>query len=299
MLKITKYLTPCNFTKMTNKKIEYLVIHYVGAVSSAKNNAVYYHSKRAASAHYFVDETTIYQVVEDTDRAWHCGGGLQGSTGTHPYFRICTNANSIGIEMCLDKVMHISDKTIDNVADLVQYLMKKYDIPVKNVITHFQVTGKLCPAMYVDPDKWDELKKILVGAKVATPVKIIVKSPIVATTPKLSNPTKKWVKSLQVTLNKLGYKDSDGKKLTEDGLVGARTKSACKSLEEGDRNALVGLMQERLNELGFNAGTVDNDFGDKGVKAVIQMKKVFMGAKNPTGVLGNLSWDVLLGTYKS
>jgi len=274
MLKITKYLTPCNFTKMTNKKIEYLVIHYVGAVSSAKNNAVYYHSKRAASANYFVDETTIYQVVEDTDRAWHCGGGLQGATGTHPFYKICTNANSIGIEMCLDRIMHISDKTIENVADLVQMLMNKYDIPVTKVITHHLVTSKLCPAMYVDEDKWDELKKILVGAKVPTPVKIITKSPIVA--PTKTSTLNTWTKRLQKAIH-----------VDIDGMAGRLTLSKCPQLQYGDKGEVVKLLQEKLRI------TIDSDFGNKTKSAVkVYQKKNGLVAD---GVFGEASWRKLLG----
>ena len=33
--------------------------------------------------------------------------------------------------------------------------MQKYDIPVEKVIRHFDVTGKLCPAYWVDSKKWD------------------------------------------------------------------------------------------------------------------------------------------------
>lgn len=72
-MKITDYLTTRNYTKGHNRKIQYIVIHFVGAVSTAKNNAIYFRSTyRGASAHYFVDEKDIYRVVKDTDTAWHC-----------------------------------------------------------------------------------------------------------------------------------------------------------------------------------------------------------------------------------
>lgn len=88
---------------MQNKKNTYIVIHYVGAVSTAKNNVDYYASKNLdASAHYFVDEKSIWQSVEDFNKAWHCGGGLQGNGG-HTFYQKCTNSNSIGIEMCVKK----------------------------------------------------------------------------------------------------------------------------------------------------------------------------------------------------
>ena len=69
-----KYLfTKRNFTKMSNKQNEYIVIHFVGAVSSAYNNAKYFEKEyRGASAHFFVDEIETYQVVREKDVAWHC-----------------------------------------------------------------------------------------------------------------------------------------------------------------------------------------------------------------------------------
>lgn len=36
--------------------------------------------------------------------------------------------------------------------------MKKYNIPIENVIRHFDVTGKSCPAYYVDNTAWEALK---------------------------------------------------------------------------------------------------------------------------------------------
>lgn len=114
----------------------------------------------------------------------------------------------------------------------------------------------------------------------------------------LTKPSKDWIKRLQVTLNKLNYRDENGNKLVEDGLAGKLTKSACPSFKKGIRNELVGLAQERLLELGFDPNGIDNSFGGGMEKAVIKMKKKVMGAKNPTGILGTKSWDVLLGRYQ-
>ena len=92
-MNIIKELTQSNFSKSNNRKIEYIVMHYVGAVSSAKNNADYFkNTYRGASAHYFIDDNDIYQVVEDKDISWHCG--------SNKYYCDARNTNSIGIEMC-------------------------------------------------------------------------------------------------------------------------------------------------------------------------------------------------------
>lgn len=161
MVQIIKKLTPYNLTKMLNKKNEYIVIHYVGSQSSAKNNADYFANNRLeSSAHYFVDSDSIYQSVEDNNVAWHCGGGLQGFSGAKFYGK-CKNANSIGIEMCCftdgTGRWFFTEATIKNTVDLVKSLIKKYNIPIGNVIRHYDVTGKSCPAPMVENKKmWDD-----------------------------------------------------------------------------------------------------------------------------------------------
>ena len=65
MIELKKKLTLYNFEKMSSKVNRYIVVHYVGGESSAKNNADYfYNNKLSSSAHYFVDENEIWQVVD-------------------------------------------------------------------------------------------------------------------------------------------------------------------------------------------------------------------------------------------
>ena len=177
-MNIQKKITPYNFTANSNKLNYYIVIHYVGAVSTAKNNVDYYaREKLQASAHYFVDENSIWQSVEDYNNAWHCGGGLQGSGG-HSFYQKCKNSNSIGIEMCVKKTAggewYFENETIENTVELVKYLMKKYNIPVDRVIRHYDVTGKICPAPYIDETKWAEFKNKLIEVKELTEINDIV-----------------------------------------------------------------------------------------------------------------------------
>lgn len=167
MVEIKRKITPYNFSILvSNKKNQYIVVHYVGAVSTAKNNADYYASKKlGASAHYYVDEKEIWQGVEDENVSWHCGGGLQGING-HTFHGKCTNSNSIGIEMCVKKDVrgnwYFEENTVKNTVDLIKMLMAKHKIPIDRVIRHYDVTGKICPAPLVDEAKWSEFKnKIL------------------------------------------------------------------------------------------------------------------------------------------
>ncbi len=176
-MEIKRKISPYNFSVVSGRKIKYIVIHYVGAVSTAENNASYYaNNKLSASAHYFADENEIWQSVEEYNSAWHCGGGLQGANG-HTYYGICKNSNSIGIEMCCKKKngkWYFEQETVENTVKLTKHLMKKYNIPIENVIRHFDVTGKNCPEPYVDESKWKEFKKKLMGIKELTSANDIV-----------------------------------------------------------------------------------------------------------------------------
>lgn len=148
-------------------KYGYVVIHWVGAASSAKNNAAYFAGGyRGASAHFFVDDDEIWQSVKTKYWAsWHCGGPLQGPKG-HKYYGLCKNDNSIGIELCCKKDasgnLYISDKTIKRAGKLVKWLMDYYNIPEARVIRHFDVTGKDCPHGYTTVATWNKMKEKLV-----------------------------------------------------------------------------------------------------------------------------------------
>lgn len=166
---INKLLTKINLTKTNNVgRIKYIVIHYVGALGGAEANCKYYASKYiGASAHYFVGHSgEIWQCVEDKDTAWHCGAKKY----KHPE---CRNANSIGVEMCVRKGSnwYFEDATVNSTVELVKDLMKKYNIPVENVIRHYDVTGKTCPEPYVrDVAAWNKFKDRLVDKPAAKPV---------------------------------------------------------------------------------------------------------------------------------
>ena len=159
-MKINRLISAYNNESRQGWSVNYIVIHYVGAVSTAHDNARYFAGgDRQASAHYFVDEESIWQSVEESRAAWHCGGPLQG-TGGHSFFGYCTNLNSIGIEMCVVKKggkYIIKTGTVDNTAWLVQKLMKKYGVPKNHVIRHFDVTGKECPDAYPEYAPTDHL----------------------------------------------------------------------------------------------------------------------------------------------
>lgn len=162
MLPIQKKISP--FNHYNGNSIQYLVIHDVGTPSTAKNNADYFFGgNRGASAHYFVDDNEIWQVVEDSNGAWHVGDG-NGQYGI-------ANTNSIGIEMCLPSGT-VSAKTEQNTIELAKYLMNKYNIPLNRVVRHYDASRKNCPAQFNLDGKWtrwNQFKQKLGGQAVTAP----------------------------------------------------------------------------------------------------------------------------------
>ena len=150
-------------------QIRYLVYHYTGNDGDmAANNAKYFQNNIVkASAHYFVDDTTVWRSVPDLKVAWSVGGSKYANadkTGGGTMYGMITNTNSISIEMCdtiRNGVYQASEATLANAAALGRALMEKYGIPIENVYRHFDVTGKHCPSYLVNAQKWAEFKKRL------------------------------------------------------------------------------------------------------------------------------------------
>lgn len=135
--------------------VDWIVVHYTSNLGdTAKNNVDYFNRealKDPASAHYFVDETDVWNSVPIYRIAYHCGA----KTYKHPR---CRNTNSIGVEICmLDKHAVIRMDAIRHAAELVRWLMAKYSIDRDHVIRHYDVTGKYCPGPMVDdPALWEQ-----------------------------------------------------------------------------------------------------------------------------------------------
>lgn len=168
-MEIKKNLTTQNYNAGVAGRIKYIVIHYTANNGdTALGNTNYFKSYRGASAHYFVDENNIYQSIEDKNIAWHCGANTY-------YHKECRNHNSIGIELC----SYINSKgkydfkagTVRNAVWLVKQLMKKYNVPIENIVRHYDVTHKVCPEPYVrDTKAWADFKAQLTSNSVVKEV---------------------------------------------------------------------------------------------------------------------------------
>ena len=245
-----KYANKNNYgAKRSTSNIKYIVIHYTANDGDTdEGNANYFASRIIkASAHYFVDDDSVTQSVPDNYVAWSVGGTKYSNcktTGGGKYYTKCTNSNSISIELCdtkKDGKIYPTKKTIDNAIELTRKLMKQYNIPSTNVIRHFDVTGKTCPAYWCGTSEKNQLWKTefhnklsnssSTSSNLSSPTSQKVNKPTIAK-PTLKNGSKgTQVKYLQQDLNYLGFKGTDGKQLTIDGVIGNNVIYALKQFQ--------------------------------------------------------------------
>lgn len=273
--------------KRNTGNIKYLVFHYTGNDGdSDESNGKHFHNHIVkASAHYFVDDDSVTQSVPDNYIAYSVGGKCQSSH--HPLYKVCTNSNSISIEMCdcfKNGVVEITDKTIENAIELGKVLMKKYNISIDHVIRHYDVNGKACPNCngLLNNANWNAFKSRLTGA----PVTNNAPNPKPSETPPKPSSYDQWVADLQEELNR-----QYNMGLVVDGLKGPKTLAACPLVRKGARGNITRLIQRRLNSVGFHLST-DGIFGSSTYNAV----NVFQKNRGlyQDGKVGKKTWDWLL-----
>lgn len=258
---INRKISLINYSDLNrkNENIRFIILHYVGAVSTAKNNAEYFYDKyRGASAHYFVDDKEIWQVVEDNDASW--------AIGADKYYTDARNSNSISVEMCCyymkNENINVAKEVEEKAVELVKMLMKKYNIDVDHVIRHYDATRKNCPAPFVkDEERWENFKK-----------KLQEQSTEETEEKEKYTDYEKRVRNWQDTMN-LDYNSN----LAIDGSFGP----ACReqALEHylyykipTIKNEHVRLVQRNLNRLGYTVD-VDGSYGPIMENTIKQFQK--------------------------
>ena len=301
MVSITKNITTVNRTKGVNTK-KYIVIHYTGnKTDGALANANYFKSvNRGASAHYFVDKTSIYQCVEDNDAAWAVGVNY----GKNNLFNTVKNRNSISIEMCSNGGK-IANETYKNTVELTRYLMKKYGIPASHVVRHWDVCSKTCPgwngwgANGCDASIWNQFKKDIANGTVSTPT--VVNSGSTSNTSTSSSSVLKVgnrgaaVQDVQKKLVALGYNvGSTG----ADGIFGNATKNAVIKFQGSvgiSKDGIVGSVTlAKLNEAYNNRNKGQSVTSTTSYTGKDYVRKAQVHISNFTGTA--ISSDGIIGT---
>ena len=134
----------------TKRIIKYIVIHETDNFEKgvgAFNHAEYLkrNNQSATSWHYTVDDKEIYHHVPDDEIAHHAGDDEGNEYG-------------IGIELCVNSDGDF-EKTFDNAAKLVAYLLKAYHLSIDHLKTHHDFSGKDCPHSILQKNRLTEFKK--------------------------------------------------------------------------------------------------------------------------------------------
>lgn len=149
-----EYLTPNPYSRPQKRlrRINGIVIHYTANPgASAENNRSYFEGlattkETSASSHYIIGlEGEIIQCIPLTEIS---------------YASNSRNFDTVSIECCHpDKTGKFNEKTYASLVSLTAALCKEFRLNEKDIIRHYDVTGKLCPLYFVKhEDAWEKFK---------------------------------------------------------------------------------------------------------------------------------------------
>lgn len=143
---IIKQTIPSSNYDKSRKPITHIVIHWiVGNLASA--DATFKNPARNASAHYGIEDSTIFQWVNEAHTAYHAGN--------YAY-----NQKSIGIEHSAAPDRPASEATYQTSGKLIAEIAKRYSIPLDraHIVGHKEVSATQCPGT-MDIDKLISIAK--------------------------------------------------------------------------------------------------------------------------------------------
>lgn len=154
-MKIIQRPSPNFNDRAPGKPLDMIIIHYTDMEGAEDALEKLCSPESKVSAHYLISkEGDIYQMVNDSQRAWHAGvSQWDGETDI--------NSRSIGIE--LDYPGHTNglcpypDEQIHSLIALCKTLQEKYIIPTNRILGHEDVA----PGRKQDPGPyfpWDKIK---------------------------------------------------------------------------------------------------------------------------------------------
>ena len=133
--------------------MELIVLHYTAMASAEAALERLCDPVAEVSSHYLIaKDGTLYQLVDEAERAWHAGAGSwQG--------REDVNSRSIGIEIDNDGCAPFSAPAMDTLDALVADILKRHGLGPDAVIGH----EDMAPGRKIDPGPkfdWARLFKL-------------------------------------------------------------------------------------------------------------------------------------------
>lgn len=254
------------YTSLANKL--YIVLHYTGNKGdTAKNNVDFFATgnTRSAGAHIFVSQDgSVAQSMPITYKAYSVGD----NNGGGKYKGICTNTNSISIEMCDQASKYASKAQIEAVRNIIAWI--KTQCPnIKAIIRHRDVSGKQCPAKYVDDAKWKELLSAVTGGEY-----VVAESEF----------GEEWIKRLQKHYG-----------TTVDGVISGQKKSLKKYYPAIDESCITwtGKGSELVRAIQRKYGCKEDGLlGEETIRAW-QLQLFGKGSKEVDGIWGKKTSDAI------
>lgn len=147
-------LTPNPYSRpqLPLTEIKGIVVHYVAnPCSTARENRNYFEGLKnqsgdnatSVSSHFVIGlEGEIVQCIPIDEVAYASNN---------------RNSDTISIECCHpDETGKFYDSTYRSLVNLCAYYCKQFNLKPRDVIRHYDVTGKICPKYFVDnPKEWD------------------------------------------------------------------------------------------------------------------------------------------------
>lgn len=130
-------------------KVNNIVIHYVANPgSTAKANRNYFNSSQSSVSSHF--------VVGLQGEVIQCVPLDEESSASNN-----RNVDTVSIEVCHpDRSGQFNGQTYNALVQLTAWLCDQLRLDEKDLIRHYDITGKLCPKYYVEnPDAWEQFKE--------------------------------------------------------------------------------------------------------------------------------------------
>ncbi len=145
-------LTPNSYSRPQKKlgKVKGIVVHYTANPgTTAQQNRDYFEGLKDskttyASSHFIIGiDGEIIQCIPSSEIAYASNE---------------RNEDTLSIECChKDETGEFSRETYDSLVHLVAWMCGKFDLTTRDIIRHYDVTGKKCPLYYVEhQDAWEQ-----------------------------------------------------------------------------------------------------------------------------------------------
>ena len=132
------------------RRPNFVIVHATGDDTAAQALRTLTDPQSQVSSHYLIGrEGTVYQLVDERNRAWHAG---ESKWGAHTDL----NSTSLGIELDNNGREPFPEVQISALLKLLDGIADRYRIPTANYLGH----GDIAPRRKVDPSRYFPWKRL-------------------------------------------------------------------------------------------------------------------------------------------